>query len=489
MNSVDLYEQIALHEARSNFWNYRQYINGGGKRPMLVGWYQRKVARTLQQFFYDLKAGKRPKLIIQAPPQHGKSYQVIDAITWYVGHDPDLRIIYTSFSDRLGIRANLRVQRILESEKYKKLFTEPRMGREAAAKSIRRAQRTTDLIEFIGRDGFFRNTTVKGAITGEGLDLGIIDDPLKGRDAANSENNRNSVWDWFTDDFFTRFSDEAGFITILTRWHIDDPVGRMKDKFPDMKILSFPALSEPGAILMPDDPRKPDSNEPLFPELKSFSFLMERKKLMSAFNWSALYMQEPKIIGGEIIKGKDFIRYKIAPKIVYRKIFADTAQKTQERHDYSVLECWGKGEDGKAYLLDLVRGKWEAPELKRRTKEFWNKHAAMNKDLLGILRKLGVEDKASGTGLIQDIRNEATIPIEAIQRNKDKLTRVMDVVSYIESGYVCIPDDAPWVSDFVSECEAFKSDDSHAFDDQIDPMCDAITDMLASKAKGFFDLV
>lgn len=100
---------------------------------------------------------------------------------------------------------------------------------------------------------------------------------------------------------------------------------------------------------------------------------------------------------------------------------------------------------------------------------------------MGALRQMCVEDKASGTGLIQDIRDEAQIPIKAIQRSIDKLTRVQDVLSYIESGYVMLPSNVPFVSDFVGECEAFTADNAHDHDDQIDPMCDAINDMLAKR--------
>ncbi|OWK42180.1 phage-related protein [Fimbriiglobus ruber] len=74
-----------------------------------------------------------------------------------------------------------------------------------------------------------------------------------------------------------------------------------------------------------------------------------------------------------------------------------------------------------------------------------------------------------------------------MERTKDKLTRVMDAVSSIEAGFVVLPEDAPFASDFLVECEAFTADDSHAHDDQIDPMCDAITDMLLTKRSSLFD--
>jgi len=75
-----------------------------------------------------LRAGKRPILLLQTPPQHGKSLSVIDFIAWAIGHDPELRVIYTSFSDRLGIRANLRLQRILDSKEYRRLFPHVEMA-------------------------------------------------------------------------------------------------------------------------------------------------------------------------------------------------------------------------------------------------------------------------------------------------------------------------------------------------------------------------
>jgi predicted phage terminase large subunit-like protein len=145
----------------------------------------------------------------------------------------------------------------------------------------------------------------------------------------------------------------------------------------------------------------------------------------------------------------------------------------------------------------MIRKKWEAPDLKRAAREFWAKHKSVENYplvLWGALREMPIEDKASGTGLIQELKRGETvdgythdpIPVRPIERVKDKLTRVMDVVSYIDSGFVCLLEGAPYVSDFISECEAFTADDSHAFDDQIDPMCDAIVDMIGRKKGGFF---
>lgn len=472
LEDIELLEQLAILEARESFWAYRQFINGSKFKK---GWWQREMAKELQAFYEDLVAGRRPKLVIEAPPQHGKSKMIVEFITWIAGKNPDFKTIYTSFSERLGVRANLTAQRIYESDRFKKVFPDTKINSVGmgAAASLG-ATRNRDMIEYVGRDGFFRNTTVRGSITGESLDLGVIDDPIKGREEAGSETVRDKTWDWFTDDFFTRFSDDAGFLSILTRWHIDDPIGRLKLMFGDeVKVLSYPAIAT-------KDERFRKAGEPLFPEHKSLEFLLERKAVMASVNWEALYQQNPQIVGGEIIKGEWFGQYKQLPIIKQRFIYADTAQKTAERNDFSVFECWGKGDDGKLYLIDLIRGKWEAPELERRAIAFWNKHKAADTASQGQLRQMKVEDKASGTGLIQGLKAKAQIPVVGIQRDKDKYTRLMDVLGYIESGYIMLPEDAPFTSDFLAECEAFTADDSHMHDDQVDPMMDAINDLLAS---------
>lgn len=466
--TLELVKELRLREARESFFAYRKLTN-----PKLkIGWWQEEVCNQLQQFYDDLIANKRPQLVIQAPPQHGKSDLIVSFISWLAGKSPDLRTIYTSFSERLGVRANLKLQRLYDSVIYKDIFPDTKINNSNTVTVSGQFLRNREILEYCNTTGYFRNTTVCGSITGEGLDLGVIDDPIKGRKEANSKTVRDGVWDWFTDDFFTRFSENAGLLCILTRWHVDDPIGRLILQNPNVKVLSYPAIAT-------NDEQHRKEGEALFPEHKSLEFLLERKKVMDTTSWLSLYQQSPIVLGGEIIKGEWFKRYSMLPKMEYRKIYADTAQKKGKQNDYTVFECWGYS-DGNAYLIDLVRGKWESPELRKKANDFWHKHAAIKN---GELRQFCIEDKASGTGLIQDIKNIDKIPVVGIQRNTDKLTRVQDALPYIESGFVYLPDNSPFVSDFIAECEAFTADDGHDHDDQIDPMCDAIDDMLAGRFK------
>lgn len=465
---LDLIEQLMVYEARESFWAYRRLMNPRMKR----GWFAKDLADNLQWFAEELIAGRSPKMVIAAPPQHGKSINAVDLITWIAGLAPDLRTIYTSFSQRLGVRANLRVQRIMNSPKYQRVFPKVKLGKEGAT-------RNRELIEYAGHDGYFRNTTVHGAINGEGLDFGLIDDPLKGRKEANSKLAKDSAWEYFTDDYFTRFSDGAGFLVIATRWALDDPTGHIIEEFKDtVRVLKYPAIAT-------KDEAHRKEGEALFPALKSRVFLDERKLVMSSASFDALYQGDPKQVGGVVIHIEWFKYYSVVPQLRYRVIYGDTAQKVKESNDYSVFECWGVGVDGKIYLLDLIRDKWEAPELKKRAVAFWNKHQAFDELTYGALRQMKVEDKVSGTGLIQDITKDGRIPIVGIERHIDKLTRVMDGVGFIESGYVVLPEGASFVSDFLDECEDFRADLGHDFDDQIDPMMDAIKDMLGSPLSMF----
>lgn len=452
-----LIKEARIRKARDCFLTYRMTINPKDK----WGWWQREIAKELQLFYDRLVLGERPKLVIQAPPQHGKSVQIIDFISWIAGKNPDLRTIYTSFSERLGIRANLKLQRLYDSKIYREIFPGTSINKSNYVTVSGQFMRNREILEYVNSVGFFRNTTVRGSITGESLDLGVIDDPIRGRSDANSEAIRDAAWDWFTDDFFTRFSEDAGLLAILTRWHVDDPIGRLTERYSDVKVLSYPAIS------VVDEPNRKEG-EALFPEHKSLEFLLERKSIMDSANWEALYQQSPVIIGGNFFKSEWWQYYKVSPAIKWRGIYADTAQKTKQANDYSVFQLWGESVTGQAVLLDQIRGKWEAPELLMQARAFWNKHRAKG------VRSFNIEDKVSGTGLIQTLKREG-VPVVAIQRNIDKITRAMDAAPFIQSGNVLLPEDADYLADLLTEFAQFPNG---THDDQVDPAMDAISDIL-----------
>jgi hypothetical protein len=273
-------EDLLREESKACFWAFRRYT-----RPtMKCGWWQHDVADKLQRFYRSLINGERPKLVLMAPPQHGKTEQVTDFLAWIAGKRPDLKAIFASYSDELGVKVNRDLQRIMTSERYVSIFGY-RLG-DSGSGWLRNA----NALEYVNHRGSFRNTTIEGQITGQGLDIGLVDDPIKGRAEANNKSVRDKTWGWFTDDFFTRFSESAGLLMIMTRWHLDDPVGRFIERFAEAKILRYPAIAE-------EDEKNRRKGEALFPEHKSLTFLLERRAMMTQAGWESEYQQNPITVG------------------------------------------------------------------------------------------------------------------------------------------------------------------------------------------------
>jgi len=192
----------------------------------------------------------------------------------------------------------------------------------------------------------------------------------------------------------------------------------------------------------------------------------------------AQYQQSPGPIAGGMFKDSYWKHYDILPAdITSIKIFGDTAQKTKERNDFSVFQVWAKSPSTGIYLIDQVRGKWEAPELESKLVEFWNKHKPTQFKSRGA-QVVKIEDKSSGSSLIQSIKKDYLIPVEAIQRNTDKVLRAMGVVKYFASGYIHLPKNVDYLHDYKEEFRKFTPLMTHRHDDQIDPTMDAVEDLL-----------
>ena len=427
------------------------------------------ICDALMDVFY----GRTTHLIINMPPRYSKTELAVKLFSaWCYVKNPKCEFIHLSYADILALDNSESIKSVLKSEEFQKLWPHVTIK---ANKDSKKAWGTE-------QGGVFYATAAGGPITGFGAgklddfegDNGfggaiIIDDPLK-PDDAYSDPKRNGVNRRWDETIKSRFnSTKTPCIVIMQRLHEEDFCGTLlKDGEYNFRHLVLPAIVDEGL----------PTERALWPQKHSLDALKAMQK-KNSYMFSGQMQQRPSPLGGGILKGSWFGRYTVVPPLKYRAVFIDTAQKAKEHNDYQVAELWGLGEDGYLYLLDVMRDKFEAYELEVKVPDFWNKHRA---DKNGRLRYMAVEDKSSGTELIQKIRRKIkpVIPVREIPRGPaaNKLTRVMDVQGYIESGYVKIPQDAPWVHDFVTECEAFTADDTHAHDDQIDPMCDAISQML-----------
>lgn len=405
-------------------------------------------------------------------PTHN-SWSVIDFLAWVSGLNPALRSIYASYSDTLGIRCNTQLQRFFDSEKHQKIFPGHRINTDNVVTQSNKPKRNSRHIEFTNKDGIptggqFRNTTVQGSVTGESLDIGVIDDAVKGREQANSIVYSEKTWAWLLDDFMDRFSDMAGLIIIMTRWSTHDIIGRLIDKYKEtgkqFKLFNYQAIATK------DEPHRKEG-EALFHELKSLEFLKEKKALKTSASWESLYQGNPTVTGGNVIKDEWWSWWKVLPKILYKFITVDTAQKDKKQNDWTCFQCWGMGIDGRIYLLDKFREKLQAPALRREAELFYKKHDTqkINPDD-PILRKMYIEDKSSGIGLIQELKLKR-MKIKEVPRNTDKFFRAEDCSPYIESGQVVLNVDIPGVGNITKEAREFPNGE---FDDDFDTLMTAI---------------
>lgn len=477
--TLEAYKRRAIAEARESLMGFTLYTN-----PLYeTGWFNELLSAELDHFLAEVEAGNMPRLMIFAPPRSGKSEKASRRFPAYVlGKHPDWNVIACSYSSDLANRMSRDTQRIVGSKKYADVFPDTALpsGRTGAGGAIR----TAELWEVVNANGelhggSYRAAGVNGGITGQGMNIGIIDDPAKDYKTASSPTYQEAVIDWYDTTFFTRADPKInGIIIILTRWHKDDLAGQLLKKAEEggeqWRVVSFPMEAEKEEIHELNGKtyllRKP--GEILFPERMPQEFV-DKAKQRGSLVWNALYQQRPTAKGGGLIKSEWFGEYRELPVMKFRAVYGDTAQKTKEVNDFSVFEHWGLGVDGYMYLIDMIRGKWEADELKRRAVAFWSKCKMLRN---GPLRHMAIEDKASGTGLIQSIRKDALCPVKAIQRDKDKYTRLMDTQGYIESGYIKLPANADFINDFLVEMEAINPD-FNTHDDQLDPMMDAITEM------------
>jgi len=439
-----------------------------------------EICDALMDVFY----GRTSHLIINMPPRYSKTELAVKMfVAWCFVKNPKCEFIHLSYADILALDNSDTIKQVIKSSEFAQLWPDIAIMQN---KDSKKAWGTSD-------GGVFYATSAGGPITGfgagkiddftNGNGFGgaiIIDDPLK-PDDAYSDPKRTAINRRWDETIKSRFnSRNTPCIVIMQRIHEDDFCGvLLTDSEYKFRHLVLPAIVDEGE----------PTERALWPAKHSLESLHAMRS-KNSYMFASQMQQRPSPLGGGILKGAWFGRYSVLPKMQWRAVFVDTAQKAKQHNDYQVAECWGLGEDGNLYLIDVMRDKFQAYELETRIPDFWNKHRA---DKNGRLRFMAVEDKSSGTELIQKIQKviKPKIPVRPIPRGPDanKLTRVMDVQGYIEAGYVKLPTEASWVNDFIAECEAFTADDTHKHDDQIDPMCDAISQMLHNGRTSLADML
>ncbi len=323
----------------------------------------------------------------------------------------------------------------------------------------------------------------------------IIADDLLKPDDAHSEAKRKRVNERIGETLFNRLAHEdVPIIIIMQRLHEDDVTGFLLSGGSQYKWhhLELPALvGDPDIGPYPEEwthgiPILHDlADGPLWEYKNSESQILQRKEA-NPYVYAAQDNQRPNKKGGVLFKTEDWQYWETLPPLKLRFIFADTAFKEKEKNDFSVLQCLGLSRDGlRIYLIDQLRGKWDSVNLKKNFIAFASKHNKPSKTY-GRLARAYVEDKASGTGLIQDVGKTTNIPIKGIARkpSEGKVFRAVVSLPYFNNKQVWIPAVAPWLADYIKEFAKFSPEMTHAHDDQVDPTVDAVTELLSKSHWG-----
>jgi predicted phage terminase large subunit-like protein len=299
-----------------------------------------------------------------------------------------------------------------------------------------------------------------GAITGRGANLLLIDDPTKSAADANSDAYRRSLYEWFESTAYTRLQgDNAAIVIIATRWHMDDLPGWLLREHAEENwtVLSLPAIAK-------TDEGWRKEGDALWPKLFALKKLEQMRATVGGATWASLYQQRPAAAEGAIFK-REWWRYwteaNLPPRFEELVLSVDSAFKTGRENDYSVGLVFGVGPTG-YYVLDMSRKRLEFPALKREIEMLalrWKPDVVL------------VEDKASGTSLLQELRVGTRLPIQAIKVDTDKTTRANAVTPLVESGRVFLPESAPWLANSLEEISSFPA---APHDDMVDPLTQAL---------------
>jgi hypothetical protein len=369
---------------------HRAFLELNPQVPFLHNWHNELIAAKLEGCF----RGQIRRLIINLPPRSLKSHAAAVAFPAYVlGHRPSAQLICASYGQDLATKHSMDCRNLMSSEWYRKLFT------------TRLSPQKQSVQEFLTTENGFRlATSVGGVLTGRGADFIIIDDPLK-PDEALSETQRNAVNEWYDHTLYSRLNDKRTgcIIIIMQRLHENDLVGHVLEQ-ELWDHVRLPAIAEAEEIHLIESPFHTRTvrrriGEALHPERESLEVLAHLRRTIGEYNFAGQYQQLPAPLGGGMVKACWFKSYSLTDlparfELVFQSW--DSANKVTELSDFSVCTTWGL-RDKKLYLLDVFRQRLEYPDLKRAVASCSARFQPKN-----VL----IEDKSSGTQLIQELRQE-----------------------------------------------------------------------------------
>lgn len=392
----------------------------------------------LIDFFNDITFNKVERnLALTVPPRHGKTETTLMGIAFYLKHNPTKTVGYVSYAQTQSESKAVKVQALIRD-----------LG-------LKLHPNLTNRKEFrLAEEGGILTTARGGSLTGQGVDLLVIDDPLSNRDEANSITIRNKVWDWYEDVAETRLEPHASQLIIHTRWHEDDLIGRLLQHRKNYEFVRLPAL-EDGLSFDGKESiiTSREIGDPLwatrYPKKK-----LEDTKKNSEFRFASLYQGLPR--AREDYLFKDFYTYKELPKerLTYT-VNTDLAYTEKTSGDHSVIVVMAK-KGKKHYVIDVFRYREKVNYSIELAKRLYNQYNV----------RIGIEANGPQKGIYDMFKSEIGGVYKIIPKG-DKYSRALSFAEAWNRGDILLPESAPWLRAYITELQAFTGINDKE-DDQVD---------------------
>lgn len=406
-----------------------------------------------------LADGEIDRLAVFMPPQEGKSVRVSHRfVQWLLVENPDLRVAIVSYADEMARRWGSDIK--LDCQTFDGTDGTIDLGLRLRADS-----RAAGRWQIDGRKGGVYCVGVAGALTGKPVDVMVIDDPLKDLEQAQSLIYRERAWRFWQAVAVPRLGPGSKVVLVQTRWHQQDPAGRLLEQDPGRwRVVSIPAIAEAA-----DDPLGRRPGEPMQSARGDRDWERIRADV-GEYVWAALYQQRPAPADGGLFKrfglrhwtkGAEQ-RLLLGDRVVdlrdcWRFITVDLAASTKTSADYTAAAAWAIGVDGDLVMLDGFRermdpaGHWPAV---RALRERWSADVVF------------VESRMFGTTMVYEA-GRSGVPVQELHADTDKVTRALPATARADSGRLWFPpeDRFPAWSDWQDELLAFPN---AAHDDVVD---------------------
>jgi|TARA_R110002020_G_scaffold88900_5_gene217726 predicted phage terminase large subunit-like protein len=438
-------------------------------REFFDNWHIDAISEHLQA----VVEGDIKRLIINIPPRHMKSISVAVALpAWAWTIQPEKRFLFASYAASLSVRDSVKCRRLITSPWYQNHFGS---GFNLTGDQNQKQRFEND------KTGQRIATSVDGALTGEGGDIIVIDDPHNVREAESSA-VREGVLEWWDQAMQTRLNDPktGAFILIMQRVHENDLTGHiLANEHEEWDHLCLPARYEIGHPTPPrsrlyfTDPRTKEG-ELLWPERLDEGTLLQLERSLGAYASAGQLQQRPMPKGGGILRAEWWVPWDgdDLPDIEYVIQSWDTAFSTKEKSSYSARTTWGvfrKAGQVNAIVLDMWYDRVTYPELRRIAQDSYYEYEPD-----AVL----IEKKASGQSLLQDLRM-AGIPVLEYSPDRDKEARAHASSALLEDGRIWFPSNKKWAKNLIDICAAFPAGDN-------DDIVDTCTQAWLRLRKGWF---